>query len=112
VVRTSSYNGDMDHGVPEPDTVTAPVGAGHARSDDLLVVLGQVLRAISDALASIDDKRRGSLAARRLISTVLFFIRALLRALRAEQYTSRPSSRGAATFDRALVAPPCRWAAP
>jgi hypothetical protein len=35
------------------------VGAGWARSNDLLVILGKVLRAISDALALIEDKQRG-----------------------------------------------------
>jgi hypothetical protein len=112
VTRTSSYKGGMDRKAPRPDTVADTANADRACSNDLLVMLGKVLRAISDALDAIVDKRQGSLAARRLISVVLFFIRALLRALRADQHGSRPRSRATATFDRALVAPPSRWAAP
>ena len=111
-MRAFSYNGDMDREAPQPDTVAALAVVGRASSDDLPVMLGKVLRAISDALASIKDRQDGSLVARRLISIVLFFIRAVLYLLRATPAVPRPSTRGMAAFDRGLVAPPARWAAP
>lgn len=102
----------MDRELLQPDIVDLSVGERRAPSDDLLVMLGKVLRAISDVLASIDNRQRGSLVARRLMSIVFFFIRALLHVLRATHDASHRPTRGAAAFDRALVAPPSRWAAP
>jgi len=111
-MRAFSYNGDMDREAPQPDAVAAGTGTGRTRLDDRLIMLGKVLRAISDVLESIKDRHDGSLIARRLISIVLFFIRAVLCLLRATHGVSRPSTRGMAAFDRGLVAPPARWAAP
>lgn len=103
----------MDRLTPVPNTSSAaPAKGPRAPSNDLLIMLGQVLRAISDALDVIADRRHGSLTARRLISTVMFFIAALLRALCPGAAFFRRPDRGTATFDRALVAPPSRWAAP
>jgi len=102
----------MDPEAPRLDTATAPANAGRSLSSDLLIMLGQVLRAISDVLDAIEDMRRGSLVARRLISVALLFIRALLGALRPDKQTFRSRPRLTAEFYRALVAPPSRWAAP
>lgn len=112
VTGATSYNGNMNREAPQTDTAADPAIPDRAHSADLLIMLGQVLRAISDVLDGIKDKRRGSLTARRLISILLFFISALLREVRAKQHISRPRYRATATFDRALVAPPSRWAAP
>lgn len=112
VLCASSYKGGMDRELLQPDSVDTSVGERRAPSDDLLVMLGKVLRAISDILASIDDRQRGSLVARRLMSIVFFFIRALLCALRANHGVCHLPTPGTTVFDRALVAPPSRWAAP
>lgn len=112
VLCASSYNVGMDLELLQPDIVDTSVDERRAPSDDLLIMLGKVLRAISDVLASIDDRQRGSLVARRLMSIVFVFIRALLFALRASHGVCHLPTPDATVFDRALVAPPSRWAAP
>ncbi|NJR79903.1 hypothetical protein [Sphingomonas corticis] len=98
---------------PVPNTSSATAAnVRRALSNDLLFMLGKVLRAISDALVFIVDRRHGSLTARHLISTVMFFIAALLRALYPGAAFFRRRDIGTSTFERALVAPPSRWAAP
>ncbi len=108
-----SYNGVMERVLPVPNTLSATAANGRrALSNGLLIMLGKVLRAISDALVVIVDKRHGSLTARRLISSVMLFIAALLRALCPGAAFFRRRDKGTSAFELALVAPPSRWAAP
>lgn len=59
-VMRAFYDGDIDREAPQSVSVAAHMGADQAHSNDLLFMLGKVMRPISDALASIEDRQRGS----------------------------------------------------